>query len=553
MTENQARGSNALLEALLALAKGDFSTRLSAASHGVDPQAAAAFNAVAARQGRMGEELQRFQQLAEQIRQVEYKNREVEQAKAALEEKAEQLAQSSRYKSEFLANMSHELRTPLNSLLVLAQLLAENSSSNLTPKQVEYAQTIYASGNDLLALINDVLDLAKVESGTISINIETERFPTVRDYVERTFRQIAIDKGLQFTVRLHPRLPSALQTDPKRLQQILKNLLSNAFKFTPRGSVLLDITLPAPGWTSPLPSLANPQNVVAFSVSDTGIGIPADKQRIIFEAFQQADGTTSREFGGTGLGLSISSELARLLGGEIHVESTPGEGSTFTLYLPLAFQAGSAARREDARGPVERKVAPVFEDRSASRTPAAVPAVSPQTGRDALPRDRSALAGRKILIVDDDIRNIFALTSALEREDLIVFHAENGLDAMEALNKHTDLALILMDLMMPELDGYDTIRLIRGQKRFQQIPIIGVTARAMKGDRDKCLEAGASDYVSKPVNVQHLLSLMRSWLGLDDGRTGQHPSGQERAPDGRDADSGARDLDETVGRQPMSR
>jgi signal transduction histidine kinase/CheY-like chemotaxis protein len=492
--------------------EGDFSVRLKADGVAVSEPAAAAFNALAARQRAMSEELQRFRR---EMEQVEYKNREVEQARATLEEKAEQLALSSRYKSEFLANMSHELRTPLNSLLVLAQLLAENSSSNLTAKQVEYAQTIYASGNDLLALINDILDLAKVESGTISINIETERFATLRDYVERTFRQIAIDKGLQFTVRLHENLPTALQTDAKRLQQILKNLLSNAFKFTPRGAVLLDVRLAESGWTEVLASLKQAERVVAFSVTDTGIGIPADKQRIIFEAFQQADGTTSREFGGTGLGLSISSELARLLGGEIQVKSAPAKGSTFTLYLPLTSQTAGTWRAE-VPGTQERAEKKLIESRHRTVPIAAATPVAAEGRQDEIREigreDRAALTGKKVLIVDDDIRNIFALTSALEREGLAVFHAENGLDAMEALNKHPDISLILMDLMMPELDGYDTIRLIRGQRRFRDIPIIGVTARAMKGDREKCLEAGASDYIAKPVNVQHLLSVMHGWF-----------------------------------------
>jgi signal transduction histidine kinase/ActR/RegA family two-component response regulator len=521
--DSKVRESNPLLNALQSLIEGDFSPRPKPGERMEEPLAAA-FNAVAARYQAMQDQLQRFRR---EMEQVEYQNREVEQAKAALEEKAAQLALSSRYKSEFLANMSHELRTPLNSLLVLAQLLAENNSNNLTPKQVEYAQTIYASGHDLLALINDILDLAKVESGTISINIDTERFSTLRDYVERTFRQIAIDKGLQFTVRLAEDLPPSLQTDAKRLQQILKNLLSNAFKFTSRGSVLLDVTLAKSGWSTGQASLASTDEVVAFSVTDTGIGIPADKQRIIFEAFQQADGTTSREFGGTGLGLSISSELARLLGGEIQVQSAPGEGSTFTLYVPLALQDAATRREPDAAADSERSDRRFGERRGAPvRSTPGTTAKPEERSNEILeiePEERKALSGKKVLIVDDDIRNIFALTSALEREGLIVLHAENGLDAMEALNRHPEISLILMDLMMPELDGYDTIRLIRGQKRFRDIPIIGVTARAMKGDRDKCLEAGASDYLAKPVNVQQLLYLMLVWLGLKDDRAVRRP------------------------------
>ncbi len=278
-------------------------------------------------------------QLSEQMKQVEYKNREVELAKAALEEKAGQLSLSSRYKSEFLANMSHELRTPLNSLLILAQLLAENPASNLTPKQIEYAQTIYAAGNDLLALINDVLDLAKVESGTVTLNIATERFAELRDYLDRAFRQVGHDKELQFRISMEQDLPPAILTDANRLRQILKNLLSNAFKFTAKGAVSLEVAMVTSGWTPGHPLLDETGKVVAFSVIDTGIGIAPDKQQIIFEAFQQADGTTSRHFGGTGLGLSISSKLSRLLGGEIKVQSSPGKGSTFTLYLPLVKNA----------------------------------------------------------------------------------------------------------------------------------------------------------------------------------------------------------------------
>src|SRR5262245_10881875 len=272
------------------------------------------------------EQLQeKARQLSDQMRQVEFKNREIEQARSALEEKAEQLSLSSRYKSEFLANMSHELRTPLNSLLILARLLADNLGGNLTIKQVEFARTIHSSGAELLALINDILDLAKIESGTVTLNIATEPFDGLRDYAERTFRQMAADKGLEFAVETSPGLPEFLLTDGKRLQQILANLLSNAFKFTAEGSVTL-LVAPAPKGWSPGHPVGASRAVVAFSVVDTGIGIPAAKQRLIFEAFQQADGTTSREYGGTGLGLSISRELARLLGGEIRVTSAPGEG-----------------------------------------------------------------------------------------------------------------------------------------------------------------------------------------------------------------------------------
>ena len=459
-------------------------------------------------------------QLSEQMKQVEYKNREGELAKAALEEKAEQLTLNSRYKSEFLANMSHELRTPLNSLLILAQMLAENPASNLTAKQIEYAQTIYAAGNDLLGLINDVLDLAKVESGTVSLHFAAEQLAELRDYLERTFRQT---RGVRFRISMERDLPAAIWTDTKRLRQILKNLLSNAFKFTAKGTVSLEVAMVTSGWTPGHAVLDEAGKVIAFSVIDTGIGIAADVQEIIFEAFQQADGSTSRHFGGTGLGLSISSNLSRLLDGEIKVQSSPGNGSTFTLYLPLVRQAQDDHSRrggdgidrltvaqslagqspaEPIRGQVQPDLdeMPVFAQSAIGDGPSGIGPVLPE------------LAGRKVLLVDDDIRNIFALTNALEAQGMIVLNAENGLDGIEMLKNNPQIDIVLMDMMMPELDGYDTIRVMRGLKRFSSVPIIGVSAKAMKGDREKCIEAGASDYMSKPVQIDHLLSLIRGWL-----------------------------------------
>jgi signal transduction histidine kinase/DNA-binding response OmpR family regulator/HAMP domain-containing protein len=729
---------------------------------------------------RTNEELQeKATLLSDQMRQVEYKNKEVEQAKGALEEKAEQLALSSRYKSEFLANMSHELRTPLNSLLILARMLADNGGNNLMPKQIEYAQTIHAAGTDLLSLINDILDLAKIESGTVTLNIATERFSEMRDYVERTFRQVAHDKGLEFAIAVAPGLSAAIETDAKRLQQILKNLLSNAFKFTERGTVSLQIATAKSGWTPGHAQLDTADAVVAFSVIDTGIGIPANKQKIIFEAFQQADGTTSRQYGGTGLGLSISRELTRLLGGEIRVSSTPGKGSTFTLYLPLTHNPpavedrtakaihaaalspayaewadgyewlktelslrtppavgddrhniqdgdrvvliveddtkfaptlldlvrengfkgviarsgesalmlvkelapvaitldlklpdmdgwtvldllkhdpatrhipvnvisvtddmhkcfymgalgvvqkpadkaaleetlartrrfierevktllvahGDGAQRESIVGELRDDgvditavesaekalealqrnrfdcmvVGPVLSDMKATdllkkfagtEHAAEVPIVMygagglspgeednlrklaeivilknvntreavleettlflhqavktlPQKTRGRLADQQKStpeLSGKKALIVDDDIRNIFALTGALEQHGMSVVDAENGKDGIEMLKRNPDLDIVLMDIMMPELDGYDTMRFIRGLDQFKNLPIIAITAKAMKGDREKCIEAGASDYIAKPINMEQLLSLLRVWL-----------------------------------------
>jgi CheY-like chemotaxis protein/nitrogen-specific signal transduction histidine kinase len=430
------------------------------------------------------------------MHQVEFKNREIEQARAALEEKAEQLSLSSRYKSEFLANMSHELRTPLNSLLILARLLADNVGGNLTPKQVEFAKTIHSSGAELLALINDILDLAKIESGTVTLNIAQERFDDVTDYVERTFRQLATDKGLEFVVEVSPELPPSMETDAKRLQQIITNLLSNAFKFTNKGAVTLHVQPAESGWAIGHPVLDRAASVVAFSVIDTGIGIPLNKQRLIFEAFQQADGTTSREYGGTGLGLSISRELARLLGGEIRVTSTPGQGSTFTLYLPTEYHPSHE----------EAELQPEPEELAALE---ALPnPVSRDEAEEVAPRASTELTDKKVLVVDDDIRNVFALTSALEQHGMRVMHAESGKEGIELLKRNTDIDLVLMDVMMPGLDGFDTMRIVRQLDGYKTLPIIAVTAKAMIGDREKCIEAGANDYLAKPVNVDVLLATL---------------------------------------------
>ncbi|MDN4039612.1 HAMP domain-containing protein [Massilia sp. YIM B02443] len=728
--------------------------------------------------------------LSEQNIEVERKNREVEQAKLALEEKATQLALSSKYKSEFLANMSHELRTPLNSLLILAQQLSDNPEGNLSGKQVEFAKTIFGSGSDLLTLINDILDLSKIESGTVTLDVSEYRFSNLRNYVDRTFRHMAEAKHLGFQVDLAENLPAAVMTDTTRLQQVLKNLLSNAFKFTSHGQVSLTISLVTSGWTSDHPNLEHADAVLAFSVHDTGVGIPADKLQLIFEAFQQADGSTARKYGGTGLGLSISRELARLLGGEIRVESTVGAGSIFTLYLP--YNRAGFINYEQARQPQPARLAPpqnvpaplvpviqeqrevatfeltdasgavveyasVLDDRglvtpgdpsvlivedderfakvlldfareknfkaivtqrgdstlSLARDylPSAIlldidlpdidgftvldrlkrdpstrhipvhvmsalrereralrqgaisyinkpvareqlqeefkriqkflmggkrsllvvdddpaqresivslignndihivtvedgnsalealqsshfdcmvldltlPDISgfdllDQIGRDERLRDlpvviytakeldrkevtklkryaktivikdarsperlldetalflhrsqaslpetqrrmleeihalNGGLAGRKVLIVDDDLRNIFALSTLLERQQMQVLFAENGRDGIEVLEKDPTIEIVLMDIMMPEMDGYDTMRAIRRIPKFRSLPIITLTAKAMKGDRDKCIAAGASDYITKPVDVAQLLSMMRVWL-----------------------------------------
>ena len=715
---------------------------------------------------------QKAQQLAEQNVEVERKNQEIEQARRALEEKAKELALTSKYKSEFLANMSHELRTPLNSILVLGQQLSENPDHNLTPKQVEFARTIHGAGTDLLNLISDILDLSKIESGTVSVEAQEVFFANLLEMVARPFRHEAENRRLTFEVQSDPHLTRSLVTDSKRLQQVLKNLLSNAFKFTEHGAVRLAVSVAKKGWSEDHPILSGAASVVAFEVTDSGIGIALDKQRIIFEAFQQADAGTSRKYGGTGLGLAISRELASLLGGEIQLRSTPGQGSTFTLYLPLTYVGPSASKLtasdwrasspamplqlssivvsehpveqilddrdnlqpEDAvlliveddphyarvlcdlsrdkgfkvlvalRGaealalarefhptavsldvflpdmlgwtvlnhlkqdpatrhiPVQmltldedrhhglargafafvtkptspedldtalsrikeyaaprRKRLLIVEDNPAEqmsirellghddidvsvvstgeealglvtreafdcvvldlRLPDMtgfdilermrdIPEVSdlpvvvftgkelspeedarlhtlarsvvvkgvesperlldetalflhrvvadlPQEKQkmlDRLHRSDEALVGKKVLVVDDDMRNIFALSSVLERRGMAVLTAGTGREAISMLESTPDVAIVLMDIMMPEMDGYTTMQVIRQNPSFRRLPIIALTAKAMKGDREKCLEAGASEYLAKPVNTEQLLSALRMWL-----------------------------------------
>jgi signal transduction histidine kinase/HAMP domain-containing protein len=418
--------------------------------------------------------------LAEQNAEVEWKNVEVEHARYALEEKAAELALTSKYKSEFLANVSHELRTPLNSIIVLSQQLAEHPGG-LSEKQIEFCRNINSSGADLLRLINDILDLSKVESGTITLDVEDIPFVQLRDSVDRTFRHLAEAKNLPFNVDFAEGLPQSIESDPKRLEQILKNLLSNAIKFTSQGHVNVRVDVAREGWSPGHPVLSQANQVAAFTVEDTGIGIAPEKQRLIFEAFQQADAGTSRKYGGTGLGLSISRELASLLGGEIKLASTPGQGSTFTLYMPLGH-VGAEARRMQAD---------------------LVPTAS--VGDAA----RSDLRGRKVLIVDDDARNVYALTALIENHGIDVVTATKGHQAIEIVAATPDLSFVLMNIMMPDMDGYEAIRTIRRNPRFVRLPIVTLIAEAMAGDSDKCLNAGASDYISKPVNADQLLSLMR--------------------------------------------
>ncbi|PAX08820.1 HAMP domain-containing protein [Sphingomonas lenta] len=589
---------------------------------------------------------EKAQLLENEKKQVEAKNVEIEMARRAVEEKAEQLALTSKYKSEFLANMSHELRTPLNSLLILSKLLADNPQGNLNEKQTEFARTIHGAGSDLLSLINDILDLSKIESGTVSIELGDMPLVGLKQHMERTFRQLAADKSLDFNVEFDTRLPSTIRTDEKRLQQVVLNLLSNAFKFTAHGSVTLAVRAASSGWSTNHPVLRGANQAIEIAVTDTGIGIPEDKQKLIFEAFQQADGTTSRKYGGTGLGLSISREIARLLGGELQVRSKPGEGSTFTLFVPLqaaapvvAATGGTPARYDNSgalvpsalpteyeltddrdqlgddpfvliveddptfasilldlareaglKGVVStagagtlqmaRKLQPdaitldlglsdidgfvlldllkhdpqtahmpihvisgadkmskvldmgafgvtakpaeqaaltavfqTFADLVRDKGPREAPVV-PKLGSYTPLSSRQVpeLAGAKILIVDDDIRNIYSLTSVLESYDVEVLHAERGRDGILILEQTPDIDIGLIDIMMPEMDGYETMQEIRKRPSLADVPLVAVTAKAMKGDRQKCLDAGASDYIAKPVDIDLLLALLRVWI-----------------------------------------
>ncbi|MFP5107553.1 response regulator [Neobacillus sp. C211] len=443
------------------------------------------------------------EKLEEQYIASEQKKEEIEKVREALEEKAQQLALSSQYKSEFLANMSHELRTPLNSLLILAQILAENGDGNLTADQEEYVRTIYSSGNDLLHLINDVLDLAKVESGKLDVNPTEVDLQDVQDFIERQFSPLAIQKNVQFTIKMDANLSGTFNTDEQRLQQILKNLLSNAFKFTERGSVSLVVRKEVKDFSRNLSEGVQANSMLAFSVIDTGIGIDKDKQDTIFDAFKQADGTTSRQYGGTGLGLSISREMAQLLGGFIEVMSMKGKGSIFTLYLPY-YQTinkivGNTALEEVAISLYEDDPLKDIEDREN------------QNGI-------SSLKNKKILIVDDDIRNVYALTIALEKYEMNIIVAENGREGIEVLKDNPDTDLILMDIMMPEMDGFEAMRQIRQITEFQALPIIALTAKAMKRSREECLDAGATDYISKPINLDQLFSLIQVWLYSKEGQ-----------------------------------
>ena len=552
---------------------------------------------------------------------------EAQRAADILRRAKEQAEAADRSKSEFLANMSHELRTPLNSLLILSKLLADNQQGNLNEKQTEFARTIHSAGTDLLNLINDILDLSKVESGTVSIELGDMPLSALRQHMERTFRQLASEKSLTFDVDFAADLPDTIRTDEKRLQQVVLNLLSNAFKFTSHGKVSLDVKVAHSGWSKDHPVLRDVHDALEISVEDTGIGIPKDKQKLIFEAFQQADGTTSRKYGGTGLGLSISREIAGLLGGELQVRSTPGEGSTFTLYVPLHAASAPALAHPVAKDQVAEPVVDeptddrgqlgndpfvlIVEDDPAfagvlldmahraglkgvisptgagtlalarKLQPSAItldlglsdidgfvlldmlrheeeiaaipvhvisggeraddamalgasqvivkPASSerlellfktiksskarkrpaPSKKRPYRAKTQAEFSGRRVLIIDDDIRNIYSLTSVLESQGAEVLHAERGAEGIAILEANPGIDVALVDIMMPDMDGYETMQRIRANSAITDIPLVAVTAKAMKGDRQKCLDAGANDYIAKPVDIDMLLALMR--------------------------------------------
>ncbi|THV40950.1 HAMP domain-containing protein [Glycomyces buryatensis] len=440
--------------------------------------------------------------LSAQNKAIEVKNLEVESARQDIEEKAEQLAQASKYKSEFLANVSHELRTPLNSLLLLARLLSENADNNLSDRQIEFARTIHNAGTDLLTLIDDILDLSKIEAGRMDVAVHSVDLGEVLGDIESTFRPQADDKQLDFKIDVGPGVPATLKTDGQKFQQVLRNLLSNAVKFTRSGSVTLAARRVPADLRFDSPHLNSAAERVAFSVIDTGIGVPENKKTIIFEPFQQADGTTRRNFGGTGLGLSISKSLSQMLGGDVFIEHTGSGGSKFSFVIPAEIDTDGDFQSIRAELPL-----PVEE-----------PGPTILTGAPETPSSSAAAAdldGATVLIVDDDIRNVFALTAALELHGIDVHYAENGADGIDALQHHTDIDIVLMDSMMPGMDGNETTRVIRRMSQFEDLPIIFLTAQALAEQREKSVEAGASAYLTKPVDLDLLLDTMAQWIGPD--------------------------------------
>jgi signal transduction histidine kinase len=426
--------------------------------------------------------------LAKQNLEVERKNQEIERASHALQEKAEQLALTSKYKSEFLANMSHELRTPLNSMLILAKLLAEGE--DLTAKQQEFARTIHGSGSDLLELINEILDMSKIEAGMMEVEIGRVMFNDLCEYVDRNFRQVAHDKNLDFSIQADPTIPPGIYTDQRRLQQVLKNLLSNAFKFTERGRVSVSITAATRGWNAEHKILNSAEAVIAFSVKDTGIGIAPDKHRIIFEPFQQADGTVTRRYGGTGLGLSISREIANLLGGEIQLQSVVGEGSIFTLYLPLSYAPDLKAKKAPVSAQVDEfLLTPKIE-------------AGAVIIESALDDDRANIepGDRTLLVIEDDLNFAKILMEMARERDFKVLVANRGDSGLALARQYTPSAITL-DIELPGMDGWSVLDRLKHTKATRHIPvhIISVADEKQRG-----LRMGAMAFENKPVTPEAL-------------------------------------------------
>ncbi|MEW4105970.1 ATP-binding protein [Bacillus thuringiensis] len=436
------------------------------------------------------------EQLESRTEEAEQKTADLQITKSELEEKASELLRSSKYKSEFLANMSHELRTPLNSILLLSEMLKENHDNHLSDDEIELATVIHSSGKDLLTLINDILDLSKVEAGKLDVIFEATNISDMAASMHQNFLHIAAQKNVEFTIKDSDTIPDLFYTDAKRIEQIIKNLLSNAFKFTEKGSVSLHFdSIEISNLSHDMQSIS--KDWITISVKDTGIGIAKEQHQLIFEAFQQADGATIRKYGGTGLGLSICKEFARLLGGWITLESHVGAGSTFTVYIPNLPNGLHDIQLSNL------EVAATIED----VIPAEVVEETIVTTET-----NNVFQEKTILIVDDDHRNIFALQNALKKQNANIITAQNGLECLEILKSNTNIDLILMDIMMPNMDGYETMENIRMNLGLSEIPIIALTAKAMPNDKEKCLSAGASDYISKPLNLHQLYSVMSVWL-----------------------------------------
>lgn len=441
----------------------------------------------------------RSQELERRSRELEMKNYEIAKASAALEEKARELSQISKYKSDFLANMSHELRTPLNSLLILAKMLADNETGNLTPRQVEFAKTIYSAGNDLLSLINEILDLSKIEAGKVTVDFQEVPLAKLIEGLDKNFRQIALEKKLEFKIYVEPDVPRTIITDGQRLNQVLRNLLANAFKFTEKGSVRLRVYMAEPNRVYKSGELKAAKQVIAFEVADTGVGIPQEKQESIFEAFQQADTTISKKYGGTGLGLTISQNLVKLLGGELGLKSEVGIGSVFTLYLPLrdaealnGAKNGETVAKDRSVGEEEKPVAPVIKESSGVKG-----------------EDKKLLAGRRVLVVDDDARSRYAMSKLFESRDMLVGTADSGESCIEYLKTHRDCDLVLLDVVLPGEDGFAIAEKIKSDANLPHIPVITFSSKSIPFGRERAIASGCADYIEDISDSEVVLRSVR--------------------------------------------